>query len=510
MIKQRTGKFGAIVALMIVLSFGFSDSANAYGGSWGSSRGGFGSGGGSWGGGGLLAGRRPLRNLLGIVGNGIGAVGDGIGLIGNRIANVGGGGSMGFTGSRGGLLGGGLLGGGALRNRLFGGRLLGGGSAGGWGSTGSLAIGGGSAGGVGSDPGYSTWSSGLSYAAADSYGSTGGLYSSGLYSGGATENYYGDWGSSYLSDASDLSFPISSFDASYPVASYDSGLVYGSIEDAVSSPISSLEIPTYDSGSIIGSTLESYGVPSAVETGYDAPVLDYGASEAFDPSFNNSSEPQPGAIYGPVDPGVAPGTAPGFGDGLPDAPIPDADAGSTSVRERSFKAILSLKVPREAKVYINGKLTKTEGTLRQYVSRNLSENKNYRYRVKAVVNKNGRDIVRSRMVSMRPGQDRLVRFKFDQPQITTLVLKVPADAEVLLDGQKTKAKGKIRTFSTRKLSNEQSWNDYKIEVRYVKDGKQVVETKTLDLVAGAKEMIAMGGSSVDSNRSVDHTAIAQK
>jgi uncharacterized protein (TIGR03000 family) len=505
MIRQWTGKLGAILALMIVLSLGLSESAHAYGGSWGSSRGGFGSGGGSWGGGGLLAGRRPLRNLLGIVGTSVGIVGDGLGRIGDRISDIGGngyGGSMGFAGSRGGLLGGG-----ALRNRLFGGGLLDGGSTGGWGSRGSFAIaGGGSTGGLGGQPGYSSWSSGLSYDGGNSYGSTGGL-TGGLYSGAATENYYGDWGAGYLSGTSDLSYPISSFDSSYPVASYDSGLsydnfdsglVYGSIEDAYASPISSMEVPVYGSESTIGTTLENYGVPGAVETSYDAPVLDYGASETFDPSFDNSAQPQPGTIYGPVDPGMAPGSESGFGDGLPDAPIPDADAGSTEFKQNNYKAILSLKLPREARVYINGKLTKTQGALRQYVSRNLTKDKNYRYRVKAVVEKDGREIVRTRLVSMRPGHDRLVQFKFDQPQVTTLVLKVPVDAEVLLDGQKTNAKGKIRTFSTRKLTNEQSWNDYKIEVRYVKDGKQVVQTKTLNLVAGAKEMIAMGASPRDS------------
>ena len=524
MIKQWIGKFGAILALTIVLSLGFSESANAYGGSWGSSRGGFGSGGGSWGGGGLLGGRRPLRNLLGIVGNGIGAVGDGIGLIGDRIGNIGGagsGGSMGSNGSRGGLFGGGL------RNRMFGGGSTGGwsstgglssaggvsstgglGSTGGWGSTGSFAIAGSSIGGVSGNSGHSSWSSGSAY---DSYGSTGGLYS-----GTATENYYGDWGSSYLSNAADLSYPVSTFDSSFPVAtfdsgmSYDNGLLYGSIEDAYSSPVSSMEQPMYDSGSMIGSTLDSYGIPGAIETGYDAPVLDYGASPVLDPSFDNSSQPQPGMIFGPEDPGSAPGSMPNFGDGLPDAPIPDADAGSTEFRQSSSQAILSLKLPRDAKVYINGKLTETEGTLRQYVSRNLNEDKDYRYRVKAVVNKDGREIVRSRLVNMRPGKDRLVRFNFDQPQVTTLVLKVPADAEVLLDGKKTKAKGKTRTFSTRKLSNEQSWNDYRIEVRYLKDGEQVVEQRTLNLMAGANKMIAIGGSSNDSGSEAINTAIAQK
>jgi len=517
MIKQWTGKFGAIVALMIALSLGFSESANAYGGSWGSSRGGFGSGGGSWGGGnlgggGLLAGRRPLRNLLGIFGSGISAIGNGI----ENISQIGGNGSMGSNGSRGGLLGG------ALRNGLFGGGLLGGGSTGGWGSagsTGSFAIGGSSTGysstgHYDSPSAYSTWSSGMSYDSGPSYGSTGGLYH-----GTATEDYYGDWGASYLSGVSDFSYPISTLDASYPANandSYDSGLVYGNIEDAYSSPISSVEQPIYDSGSIynnsgsmIGNTLDSYGVPGAIETGYDAPVLDYGASPAFGPSFDNSSQPQPGQIYGPLDTGNAPGAGSGFGDGLPDAPIPDADADSTEFRQKDSEAILSLKLPREAKVYINGKLTKTSGTLRQYVSRNLTEDKDYRYRVKAVIEKDGREVVRTQLVNMRPGKDRLVRFNFDQPQITTLVLKVPVDAEVLLDGRKTKAKGKIRTFSTRKLSNEQTWNDYRIEVRYFKDGKQFVEQRALDLVAGAKEIIAMGGSSTGLSAEAINTAIAQ-
>lgn len=506
MIKQWTGKAVAIVAVVIALSLGFSGSAEAYGGSWGSSRGGFGSGGGSWGGsggGGLFAGRRPIRNLLGIVGGGISA-------IGNGIENIAGAGSAGGLGSNGGLLGGGLLGGGRLRDRL-----LGGASRGGWsstgGSTGSFTIGGGCTGSTGGSTGYSSWSSGVSYDSGLGYG-PGLSYSctGALYSGTPTENYYGDWGASYLAGGSDLSYPISSVDSSYPVSTYDSGLTYGNIEDAYFSPVNSFDQPVYDSGSTIGNALESYGVPGAVETGYDAPVLDYGASPVFDPSFNNSSQPQPGSIYGPIDSGSAPGSESGFGDGLPDAPIPDADAGSLNTSSKKSEAVLSLKLPRSAKVYINGKLTKTQGRLRQYVSRNLTEDKDYRYRVKAVVERDGRAIVRTQLVRMRPGMERVVRFKFEQPQVTTLVLKVPEDAEVLLDGKVTKAKGKVRTFSTRKLSNEQSWNDYQIEVRYFKDGQQVVQQRRVNLVAGTTERIAMGGSTNGFSEGVINTAIAKK
>ncbi len=456
MIKQWTNSAVAIFAAVIVLSLGFPDSASAYGGSWGSSRGGFGSSGGSWGGssGGLLAGRKPVRNLLGIVGGGISAIGDGI----ESLAGLGSGGS---SGSSGGMLGGGR----------FGDRFRRGGSSGGWSSTGSstgsFTIAGGASSG---STGRASWSSGLSY------GSCGGLYA-----GAATENYYGDWGSNYLSDSSDLSYPINSVDSSYPIGALNDGVLYGSIEDAHNTPVSG--------------TLESYGVPGAIETGFDAPILDYGASQILNPSFNNTIQPQPGSVFGPIENGTAPGLESGFGDGLPDAPIPDVDADSTGLRSQKSEAVLSLKLPREARVYINGKLTTTQGSLRQYVSRNLTEDKDYRYRVKAVVEKDGRQIVRTQLVRMRPGKERVVRFNFNQPQVTTLVLRVPEDAEVLLDGKATKATGKTRTFSTRKLSNEQSWNDYKIEVRYTKDGQPVIEQRSLDLVAGTTETIAIGGES---------------
>ena len=78
--------------------------------------------------------------------------------------------------------------------------------------------------------------------------------------------------------------------------------------------------------------------------------------------------------------------------------------------------------------------------------------------------------------------------------MTTLVLKVPANAEVLLDGNKTDAQGEVRTFSTRKLDNEEAWENYEIKVRYFKDGQEVVKTQSLDLVAGATKVVAIDDS----------------
>ena len=148
----------------------------------------------------------------------------------------------------------------------------------------------------------------------------------------------------------------------------------------------------------------------------------------------------------------------------------------------SAPAILSLQLPPEAKVYINDRLTKTEGSERRYVSKNLKQGKEYRYRVKAVIEKDGEMIVRNRLIKMRPGSEKTVAINF-QPVLTTLVLNVPEDAKVILDGNETGMTGSRRTFATKKL-HDGSWDDYTVEVVVERDGKQVVKRRSLDLAAG--------------------------
>jgi len=226
------------------------------------------------------------------------------------------------------------------------------------------------------------------------------------------------------------------------------------------------------------------------------------------------STPDPGTTFGPIDGGGSPSNDGGFGSGLPDAPTPDGEEDINSTRRSgpkpkvelaslsqrrsrqpvltragSGEAVLGLSVPKDAKVYINGKLTSTPGLIREYVSRKLKSGKTYSYQVKAVVERNGEELVRSKLVRIETGTSLLVEFDFVRPQVTKLVLKVPTDAEVLLDGQATKATGNTRIFSTGKLSNDQSWKDYQVEVRYQVAGKQVVRKQSLTLTAGATEVL---------------------
>jgi uncharacterized protein (TIGR03000 family) len=146
------------------------------------------------------------------------------------------------------------------------------------------------------------------------------------------------------------------------------------------------------------------------------------------------------------------------------------------------KAILSLDVPVDARVYINDKLTKTDGTLRSYVSRNLIRGQEYRYRVKVVSDVDGKEVTKTRVVTMRGGESNDVAFNFD-PIVTRVVVNVPDDAKVIIDGKETSTKGSYRSFSTQKLKSGK-WDDYSVEVSVVRNGKTLTRKEKFDLAAG--------------------------
>lgn len=514
-------KFGHVAgfAALICCALLFAENVKATsGGSWGSR----GIAGGSWGAGsrgGLLSGRAPVRNLLGRAAFGAG-----------RVVNAG----RQTIQSRPRIL-----------SRL-GSRLAG--RAGG--SVGSF---GGSIGGSGSVGSYSGYSCiGSSYtrlggsvgsSVVGSYGCTGNSYANS--SSGAS---YGSWGSSYVSTIdSSYNAPIvssapinnsypTSFEMPYvepgistgfgmvgssPVISsapmLDSGysmpLNAGIIDGGM--PIQGMEVP-------MGSTMpiESgiqpgiYGDPNLIQgaipmgdTGTiqgDIPIEGTQLNGTFGNSSFNDSFSDPGVIYESNDPPnsiIEPGggnldgiSTPPVENGFetPPMPQPSPDNEETNYKRQSpaNSAVLNLKLPRDAKVYINDRLTKTPGSDRSYVSKRLKNGKGYEYRVKAVLNREGNEIVRTRTVKLVPGMRKKVAFDFDRPAITTLAVKVPSDAKVTLAGNETTLKGKTRYFSTRTLADGKSWSDYKIQVSVVRNGKTVTREKSIDIESGQTRLVA--------------------
>jgi uncharacterized protein (TIGR03000 family) len=405
----------------------------------------------------------PIRSLLSRVGS---RVGDGLANLGGGLADV--------IDRR------------PLRSVLFGG--CSGGSNGGWGSRGSYASNGGGSGGWGCNGGWG--SGGGSFAATPSllsdqsfvsapvtYGGGSGLVSSmplvnsGSFSGFTnlleqpiiSGESYGSAGSvsAYVDSGFAIgslpaepsymnSVPSAQFETSAPVLDYG---YYGSQSGQLGI---STDATMMDGAMITGPMLEPtpMGLPVELDSGGDSINS---SPDTFDLPGSGGSEPTP---------------ADGFG-------AQDEDDSAYMPRG---KAILSLSVPRDARVYINDKLTKTDGTLRSYVSRNLIRGQQYRYRVKVVSDVDGKEVTKARVVTMRGGESNEVAFNFD-PIVTRVVVNVPDDAKVIIDGKETSTKGSYRSFSTQKLKSGK-WDDYSVEVSVVRDGKTLTRREKFDLAAG--------------------------
>ena len=182
------------------------------------------------------------------------------------------------------------------------------------------------------------------------------------------------------------------------------------------------------------------------------------------------------------------------GDGTPapaveggEAPLP-APGGNTSYR--TGEALLSIDVPEDAKVYVNGVATKTTGAHRQYVSRNLIEGSNYTYEIRAVVSRNGKTIEETKTVNLRAGEDSSLAFDFQAKTETSVIVQVPADAKVTLAGHTTGAKGARRTFTTSALAEGETWEDYTIVVTIERGGRTVTQERSITLQGGDVQTVA--------------------
>ena len=447
-------------------------------GSWGGSIGGgsFGGGslgsGGSWGGSsGLLGGRRPVANLLSRIGDRLDGGSSGFGSGGST--GFGSGGS--FGGSGGGSFGGGSFGGGSLGGSSGGGFLRGGllsrifGGRSGLGSSGGSSGFGGSTG--------STWG-GSGGGSTGSFVSTSNFYANDFVSSDFVSapvaavqetNYSPIAPYNYSNFSMEQSFPVGDqgLDPNYPVyESYAGGNVIGgvSLEGAFGGAFT----PT--NTQLIDDSFNGQPIPAAGSQRIEDGGSIDGLLEGNEPT---PAEP----YYSPSDPGLP---NPGPASDSTDLTAPLENANFVGVD----RAVLRLKVPQEAKVYVNGRLTKTPGAVRSFESENLVAGRVYKYKVKAVIERDGKQLVRSKLISLRAGRLKEAMLDFDAPATTVLALKLPKDASVKLCGKATTLNGTKRRFATTRLTDGEVCEGYSVEVSYRVDGELIKQVRKIDLAAG--------------------------
>jgi uncharacterized protein (TIGR03000 family) len=115
---------------------------------------------------------------------------------------------------------------------------------------------------------------------------------------------------------------------------------------------------------------------------------------------------------------------------LPDMPalppIPgDAPKPTAGRRLPTDAAQLTVVVPEDAQVFVNGMLTQTPGTVRQFVSHGLKSGYNYTYEVRALVTRNGETLSDVQVVRVRVGEARDLAFDFAALPDTVLAARLP-------------------------------------------------------------------------------------
>jgi uncharacterized protein (TIGR03000 family) len=165
---------------------------------------------------------------------------------------------------------------------------------------------------------------------------------------------------------------------------------------------------------------------------------------------------------------------------------PQDKLNDTSAGAANGDARLRIHLPADAVVLVNGKPTKTTGTIRSYVSRRLAKDRSYPFEIKASVVREGKELVQTKVVDLTAGVDKSVDFAFDGPTdtVTSLSLSVPEDAKVSLAGSETTTTGSFRYFSTKGLAQGSEWKDYEVVVTVVRDGRELSRREVVSLAAG--------------------------
>lgn len=118
---------------------------------------------------------------------------------------------------------------------------------------------------------------------------------------------------------------------------------------------------------------------------------------------------EPGEMPAQPNPNEPPAAMPGM---VPADPTMPVEPGSTFTPTPETSGVVTVWVPFDAKVTINGIATRSTGSRRQFVSFGLKPGFSYKYEIRAEVVKEGKTMEDTRTVVLTAGQNTAVAFGF--------------------------------------------------------------------------------------------------
>jgi len=116
-------------------------------------------------------------------------------------------------------------------------------------------------------------------------------------------------------------------------------------------------------------------------------------------------------------PATTPSAFPPFNPTPPATPGTGGFPSTSSRTTPESSGLLTIYVPYDAKVTINGLPTRSQGSRRKYVSYGLKAGYSYKYEIRAEIERAGQPVVENRTVVMTPGDEQTVAFGFN-PSLT--------------------------------------------------------------------------------------------
>jgi uncharacterized protein (TIGR03000 family) len=159
---------------------------------------------------------------------------------------------------------------------------------------------------------------------------------------------------------------------------------------------------------------------------------------------------------------------------------------------RSNNAVeLAVRVPADAKLFVNDKATTSTGSLRNFTTKNLDPKQTYTYAIRAEFEHNGQTISQTKTATVSVGDVASLSFDPSEPVTTALTLKVPAEAKVYLAGKETTLTGDVRKFTTTRLPMGQQWTNYAVRVEVERDGQKLAKEEMVSIKAGESREVTI-------------------
>lgn len=234
-----------------------------------------------------------------------------------------------------------------------------------------------------------------------------------------------------------------------------------------------------------GGYTASYGSSGGSSGGYTSYYRSYSSGGSSGGSVSY------GSTGGAVSYGANYGTASGAYFGSPDVyygasktAAPSSVLLASSSQLQGDSVSLTVAVPSDAKIFVNGNPTTSKGAVRQFVSKGLIPGKDYRFQLRAELEAaDGTTLTEEKELVVTAGGVEHVQFAFSEGNAaveTAVTLNVPEGAQVRLAGSNTNITGSERTYRTSRMKVGEVWDDYEIEVTL--DGQ--TKRQSIRLIAG--------------------------